>query len=106
MTMQISNVLDQMVERLVSQLNPLAIYLFGSQARSEANIDSDIDLLVILPESNLPRFKRESMAYDALWGMTFPADIVVLTAAEFEQSKQVATSLAATAIREGNLLYA
>ncbi|MAT98923.1 MAG: DNA polymerase III subunit beta [Anaerolineaceae bacterium] len=105
MSVQISNKLDQLIERLVSQLKPTSIYLFGSQARGEANLDSDFDLLVVMPDSPLPRHERETKAYDALWGLSFPADVVVLTAEEFEEAKQVTTSLASTVLREGTLLY-
>lgn len=105
MTVQISNTLDQLVRRLVSRLKPASIYLFGSQARGEADSDSDYDLLVVVPDSLLPRHERETKAYDALWGLTSPADVIVLTAAEFEKAKQVPTSLASTVLREGTLLY-
>ncbi|WP_420641692.1 nucleotidyltransferase domain-containing protein [Candidatus Leptofilum sp.] len=105
MTVQISNALDQLVKRLVSRLKPNAIYLFGSQARGEATLDSDYDLLVVLSDSPLPRHERETKAYDALWGLKQPADVIVLTAEEFEESQQVLTSLSSTVLREGALLY-
>ncbi len=105
MTIQISSSLEQLVNRLVNRLKPTAIYLFGSQARGDAAEDSDYDLLVVLPDTSLPRHERESKAYDALWGLSAPADVIVLTATEFKESQQVATSLASTVLREGALLY-
>lgn len=105
MTVQITNELDQLVEHLADQLKPNAIYLFGSQARGEANLDSDYDLLVVVPDSPLPRHERETKAYDALWGLSCPADVIVLTLKEFEEAQQVPTSLASTVLREGILLY-
>ena len=105
MNVQVSAMLDHLVHRLVSRLHPKSIYLFGSQARGDANSESDYDLLVVVPESPLPRHQRETEAYDALWGLTFPAEIVVLTAEEFEQAQQVHTSLASTVLREGTVLY-
>ena len=47
--------LDEVVNRLVRGLHPERIYLFGSQARSQAGEGSDIDLLVVVPDSDLPR---------------------------------------------------
>ena len=39
-----------MTERIVRDFDPLQIILFGSQARGDADRDSDIDLLVIFGE--------------------------------------------------------
>ena len=49
--------------RLVRALSPERIYLFGSQARGDANYDSDYDLLVVVPASEHPRYVREQAAY-------------------------------------------
>jgi predicted nucleotidyltransferase len=62
--------LDEVVNRLVRGLHPERIYLFGSQARSQAGEGSDIDLLVVVPDSDLPRHQREARSYDLLWGLT------------------------------------
>jgi len=35
-----------MVERIVESFHPLRVILFGSHARGDAKVDSDIDLLV------------------------------------------------------------
>ncbi len=37
-------------DRLVVELKPMAIWLFGSRARGDARADSDFDLLVVLPD--------------------------------------------------------
>jgi len=105
MNIQVSTVLDQLVHRLVDHLQPKSIYLFGSQARGDANPKSDYDLLIVVPESSLPRHQRETKAYDALWNLSYPAELVVLTTAEFEQAQQIVTSLASTVLKEGTLLY-
>ncbi|MEK9163875.1 MAG: nucleotidyltransferase domain-containing protein, partial [Chloroflexota bacterium] len=39
-----------MVKRIVTQFDPVRIILFGSRARGAARPDSDVDLLVILPD--------------------------------------------------------
>ncbi len=54
-----SEALDEIiVERLVSGLHPERIYLFGSQARGQADEGSDFDLLIVVSESDLPRHQR------------------------------------------------
>ena len=100
-----SSGLDQIVDRLVKGLHPDRIYLFGSQVREEAASDSDFDLLVIVPESNMPRHQRESYSYDLLWGLTTPVDVIVLTQEEFNRTSQVRTSLASNVQAEGRILY-
>ncbi len=98
-------VLEEIVSRLAKGLSAECIYLFGSQASGQAVGGSDIDLLVVTPHSNLPRHQREAQAYDLLWGLTTPVDVIVLTHHEFHRQAQVKTSLAATVQTKGVLLY-
>jgi predicted nucleotidyltransferase len=93
------------VRRLRASLQAERIYLFGSQARDEADEDSDYDFLVVVRESPLPRYKREQQAFRALCGMGIAKDVVVFTREEFEPGLAVASSLPATVAREGRLLY-
>ena len=104
-TTTISPLLDEIVSRLAKGLQPERIYLFGSQARGQAGLGSDIDLLVVVPHSVLPRHQREAKSYDLLWGLTTPVDVIVLTRAEFQRTARVKTSLAATVKSRGKLLY-
>ncbi len=98
--------LQEIVRRLVNNLQPEQIYLFGSYARgTQVSGESDIDLLVILPHSDLPRHQREARSYDILWGLTTPVDLVVLTREEFNRNSRVRTSLASTARNQGVLIY-
>ncbi|HOF86504.1 MAG TPA: nucleotidyltransferase domain-containing protein [Armatimonadota bacterium] len=48
--MTTSEAINIMVERIVEQFHPLRITLFGSRARGDAGPDSDVDLLVVLPQ--------------------------------------------------------
>ena len=104
-TKAFSPVLDEVVSRLAKGMPVERIYLFGSQANDLADQDSDYDLLVVVPRSELPRHRREAFSYDLLWGLTVPVDVIVLTRAEFRHSVKVKTSLAATAQTKGILLY-
>jgi predicted nucleotidyltransferase len=97
--------LKGVVDRLVQGLHPDRIYLFGSQARGQAGEASDIDLLVVVRDSDLPRHRREALSYDLLWGLKTPVDVIVLTQAEFQQASRVKTSLAFTVQAEGEMLY-
>jgi len=98
--------LREVIRRLVSTLQPQQIYLFGSYARgAQVPGQSDIDLLVIVPDSDLPRHQREAHLYDSLWGLVTPVDLVVLTREEFDTASRVKTSLASNAKNQGVLLY-
>jgi predicted nucleotidyltransferase len=101
----LSPILDDIVSRLAKGMKAERIYLFGSQASGHADHNSDYDLLVVVPHSNLPRHRREAFSYDLLWGLTTPVDVIVLTRAEFKRSVKVKTSVAATAHTKGVLLY-
>jgi len=97
--------LKEVVDRLVRGLCPERVYLFGSQARGQAREGSDVDLLIVVPDSNLPRHRREAFSYDLLWGIKTPVDVIVLTRAEFQRASRVKTSLASTVQAEGEVLY-
>jgi predicted nucleotidyltransferase len=104
-SVDVPQVLDEIVDRLSKGLNAEQIYLFGSQAEGRATQNSDFDLLVVIPDSDLPRHKREANSYDLLWGLSTPVDVIVLTRNEFQRQAQVITSLVATVLRKGILLY-
>jgi len=99
-------VLEEMVRRLVEAVQPERIYLFGSKARGEDGPETDYDLLVIVPSSNLPGYRRDQIAYRALLGLGVAKDVLVWTHDEFEGRCHLPASLPATVIREGKLLYA
>ena len=94
-----------MAQRLEAALKPNAIYLFGSHARGEANVDSDLDLMVIVPESTQSRYHRNVEARRLVGDITTPKDIVVLTRKEWQEGQQVVCSLASAVRREGILLH-
>jgi len=99
-------VLAEIVRRLVAELQPERIYLFGSRARGEARPESDYDLLVVVRERVGPGREMEQRANAALWGLGVPIDVVILTTEYFTWMLGAAASLPATVEREGRLLYA
>jgi predicted nucleotidyltransferase len=99
-------ILTEIVSRLVAAFKPETIYLYGSRARGEAREDSDCDVLMVVPTSTLPRYRRNQAAFRALCGLGVPKEVIVLTREEFEAKRKVICSLAATVAREGILLYA
>ena len=99
-------VLREMVRRLVDAFLPEAVYLYGSRATGEATEDSDYDLMVVVPQSDLSFRDRWLKAFRLLCGVGAAKDVVVLTRDEFDRKQAVVCSLPATVAREGRLLYA
>ena len=96
--------LNDVVQRLRSVGTPLKIVLFGSQARGDTHPSSDLDLLII-ENSQLPRFKRSPRYYRALVGLFPSKDITVWTPAEVQEWAAVPNAFITTALREGRVLY-
>ena len=98
------DLLGEIVKRILAVGAPYRIVLFGSRARGDAHPDSDLDLLIV-EDSNLPRYRRSPQYLRALVGV-FPAkDIVVWTPAEIEAWRNVPQAFITTALREGQTLY-
>jgi uncharacterized protein len=96
--------LDDMVQRILAVGSPRRIVLFGSRARGDAHQNSDLDLLII-EDSELPRYRRPPRYLRALVGV-FPAkDIVVWTPAEVNAWRDVPNAFITSALREGRTLY-
>lgn len=98
-------VLRDMVDRLVRALHPERIYLFGSRAGGNVAPDRDYDLLAVVPESDLAPHRRDVLAFRALCGVGAAKDVLVYTREEFESRSRAASSLPATVLREGRLVY-
>jgi predicted nucleotidyltransferase len=93
------------IRRIAQALNPEKIYLFGSYAWEIPTSDSDIDLFVIVKESELPAYRRSREVYRSLRGLREPVEVVVRTISEVDKGKTVASSLVKKVLEQGKLLY-
>jgi predicted nucleotidyltransferase len=93
------------VARIVEQAHPSRIILFGSAARDESSPQSDIDLLVVMPEGTHKR-RTAQMLYRKLRGLPVPVDIVVTTEIDLNQQKDNPGLIYRTILQEGKVLYA
>ena len=105
------NDLDDIVSRLRS-VDPYRIVLFGSAALGERDVDSDIDLLVILDSQAVPRTYGERMAAriavrDSIREINrrLPIDLVVYTRAEYELLREQGASFLSGIESSGKTLY-
>jgi predicted nucleotidyltransferase len=99
------NLLQEITQRLVAELKPEKVILFGSHAWGQPNEDGDLDLLVIVSESNEPPTKRATRAHRSLIGVMVPMDILVRTRAEVERHSRVYASLISEILERGKVLY-
>jgi predicted nucleotidyltransferase len=97
--------IDRMVQRIVKKFHPEKIILFGSHARGDAEPDSDVDLLIVMPVEGCVRELRLDIR-QALQDVPFPVDIIVSTPEEFAWRKDVVGTIEWPAAHEGKVLYA
>ncbi len=95
---------QELVERIVDSVHPLRVILFGSAARGEMSANSDLDVLVIMPDG-VHRRKTAQQIYRSLWGFGFAKDIVVVTESDVRQHALNPYMIIKTALEEGKELY-
>jgi predicted nucleotidyltransferase len=96
-------IIDEIVARLLEAAPPGSkVILFGSQARGDADRQSDVDLLVVEPEVE-NRIKEMIRLDSALEPLLVPVDILVASAAEFDYWKDTVNTLHYHAAREGKV---
>ena len=99
--------IEEIIKRIVRSYRSEKIILFGSYAYGNPTENSDLDLLVVVKSSNLPRYKRAREIRKHLWGVTdIPKDILVYTEEEIEEWKEVEAAFITRVLREGRILYA
>jgi predicted nucleotidyltransferase len=98
-------VLSEMTRRLVLEFNPEQVILFGSHAWGAPDEDSDVDLFVIVTESDMSPARRAQRAHGCLRDIAVPKDILVRTRQEAEKYRSVHASLEALIFEKGKELY-
>lgn len=93
------------VETIAATIRPEKIYLFGSHAWGQPRPSSDIDLFIIVSESDQPAYRRAQDVYRCLRGTHLPIEVVVRTRAEIDSAKYVVSSLTKKVLEKGTLLY-
>jgi len=98
------HLVDEVVERLRSVSTPARVILFGSVATGDATEDSDLDLLVLFDA--VVDSRGESVRHrEALGDIDMPVDVIVMSTARFEETKDVIGGLAYPAHKYGQVIY-
>jgi len=98
------SLLEEVVKRIVESVQPEKIILFGSFACGKPHEGSDLDILVLM-ESDLPRYKRSVPIYRALGGLLIPKDVLVYTPQEVEAWSAVPQAFITQVMKKGRVIY-
>lgn len=100
--------LNHIVDKISDTSNPSRIILYGSRARGEARPDSDIDLMVVVPDQfgpNRSRWQEVKRLRSAVDGIHPKVDIVVFSEDEFERFAGRSSHVVADAVQDGISVY-
>ncbi len=98
------NEIEDVARKIGEHTKAKSVILFGSHARDQAGADSDVDLLVVA-DSNLPRYKRSRQLHLMFKPYPFAMDILVYTPGEVEKEREWESSFISRVLREGKRLY-
>ena len=100
--------LGEMVQTIVSEVDPEQVILFGSRARGDERESPVIDFIVVEAEPFGPersRHKELVRLYHALTGFPVPADVLVYSHEDIDYWRDSLNHVLARALREGRVLY-
>lgn len=97
--------LEEITERLVAELHPTRIILFGSHAWGTPGDDSDIDLMVLVKGAAGDSLETAVRGHRALTGLGVAKDILIRSPEEFQERAKVAASLEKKILERGRVLY-
>jgi len=99
-----SKVLEEVVRRVVAVADPERIILFGSAARGEMRIYSDLDLLVV-KDGDYDQRRLTALLYRVLADLDRDTDIVLVSSTQLERYKDSFCLVLYAATREGKVIY-
>mgnify|MGYP000083851188 CR=1 FL=1 len=99
-----SEVLAEVVRRIVEVAKPDKIILFGSAARGEMGPNSDLDLLVV-KSGEFDRSHLVGDIYLNLHGVGQAVDVILVTPEQVERYRNTHCLVIAPALREGKEIY-
>ena len=93
------------MERLKAEFQPEEIYLFGSHAWGVPTDDSEVDLMVIVPDNDERSIKRMQRAHQCLGDLDMSKDVLVPTRSQVNRYKHLRASLFHQVLTKGRKLY-
>jgi uncharacterized protein len=96
--------IQRAVQRIVAEVHPSQIILFGSYGRGQATSDSDLDLIVIQPHVE-DQGQEMVQLRQVVGSIGVGVDILVYSREEYARRSQVPGTVLYWAQREGQTLY-
>ena len=96
--------IQEIVQRILTAAKPDKIILFGSAATGQMTRDSDVDLLIVEPDTSDQRNEYVRII-KALWDIRYPFDVLFIDTRWFEESKDIIDGIAYPANKYGKVIY-
>ncbi len=103
--MHTEKTVNRLVQEILKYTKPLSIWLFGSAVEGRMTENSDIDLLIVVPEGT-PKRKTAQTLYLNITGFGRPFDIIVATEKELESFKENIGLIYKDVLEKGEKIYA
>jgi len=100
----IKHIQEEAVKRIVQEVHPLRIVLFGSALSGKIDTNSDLDLLVIIPDG-AERLETAYRIHRCLRGLGCARDVVVVLESEVKALCDNQYLVIHTALSTGKELY-
>lgn len=97
--------IDNLITRIKTVIEPTQVIIFGSAARGLMAEDSDIDVLVVVPEGTHRR-RTSRLIHRNLFGFGMPVDVIVATKEDLEKYKDSPGLIYRNILKEGKTVYA
>jgi predicted nucleotidyltransferase len=99
------DVLGEITRRLVAELRPEQLFVFGSCAWGEPTPDSDLDLMVVVRDGQGPPRLLKERARRCLRDIVVPMDILIEPVGVFERRRRIHASLECQVAEQGRKLH-
>jgi len=100
-----SDLLDEIIRQLVDSIQPEKIYLFGSHAAGQADEDSDVDLLAVVPDTDRSTREIAIEGRSSLRDFLISFDLIVCTKSQFDRYVDVKNTIMNEVLCDGRLVY-
>jgi predicted nucleotidyltransferase len=104
MESDVSKEIRNITAQIIEKYKPEKIILFGSAARGETTLDSDVDFLIIKRETPLygaDRIRELSRVIDR----NIPVDFLIYRPEEFNKRLKMGAPFLKAIVKEGKVLY-
>ena len=98
-------ILQEIIRKISTALNPEKIFLFGSRSKGTENSASDYDIAVLMPATPSEKPSLMDKGHQALWGVSASVDIVIIDSAEFMEFHDVPNTMPSIVMNEGVELH-